>query len=67
MTKLTSKARKHISKKNFALSGNRYPIHDKSHARAALSMVSRFGTVEEKKKVRVKVCKKYPNIGKCRH
>jgi hypothetical protein len=60
---LTAKARQHISKKNFALPGGRYPIHDKAHARNALARVSQYGTSSEKAKVRAAVSKKYPNIG----
>ena len=61
---LTAKARKHIKKKNFALPGGRYPIHDAAHARNALSRVAQNGTPEEKKKVKAAVHKKYPGIGK---
>ena len=72
MAKLTSKERKSIPKKDFALPGKRsksggkggYPIEDAAHARSALSRVSQFGTPEEKKEVREKVQKKYPDIGK---
>lgn len=62
--KLTAKGRKHIKGSNFALPGRRYPIHDPSHARAALSMVAKHGTPAEKAKVRARVHAKYPNIGK---
>ena len=72
---LTTAGRKRIKTKNFALPGKaktkgqkaesgNYPIPDKSHARAALSMVSRFGTAEEKAKVRAAVRRKFPDIGK---
>lgn len=44
-------------------SGN-YPIHDRSHARAALSMVSRHGSDAEKAQVRAAVRRKYPGMGK---
>jgi hypothetical protein len=62
--KLTAKGRKKIKAKNFAVSSGKYPIHDESHARNALSRVSQHGTPEEKKKVRAAVKRKYPNIGK---
>ena len=68
MTKLTSKQRKSLSKKEFALpakaSGdkNRYPIEDKTHARNALARISEFGTVSEKAIVRAKVHKKFPSL-----
>jgi hypothetical protein len=62
-TKLTANARRHISINNFAIPEKRkYPIHDINHARAALSMVSRFGTPEEKKRVRNAVYSKYKNL-----
>ena len=61
--KLTAKGRHQIKSSNFALSGERYPIHDKSHARNALSRVSQNGTTTEKKKVRAAVHSKYPDIG----
>lgn len=62
MAKLTAKGRKKIKGKNFALSGRRYPIHDRAHARSALTMVARHGTPAEKKKVRRAVKRKYPSI-----
>ena len=64
MANLTSKGRKAIATKNFALPGRRYPIEDPSHARNALSRVSQFGSASEKAKVRSKVKSKYPGIGK---
>ena len=64
MAELTAAGRKKITPKNFALSGDRYPIHDASHARNALARVSQFGTPEEKAKVRAAVHHKYPGMGK---
>jgi hypothetical protein len=65
MAKLTAKSRKEIATKNFAIPGKKaYPIENSSHAKAALSMVSRYGTSAEKKEVDAKVHKKYPGIGK---
>lgn len=61
---LTSKKRKSLSDSDFAIPDKRkYPIHDKSHARNALSRVSQYGTPEEKSKVRAAVKNKYPDIG----
>lgn len=60
--KLTTNARKHIASSNFALPGRRYPIHDLSHARAALAMVAKYGTPAEQKIVRNKVKRKYPKM-----
>lgn len=64
MAKLTAATRKAIKAKNFALPGRRYPIEDAAHARNALSRVSANGTASEKARVRAKVRKKYPSIGK---
>lgn len=64
MAKLTAKGRKQIKKSNFALGGGRYPIHDASHARNALSRVAQHGTPSEKAKVRAAVRRKWPGIGK---
>ena len=69
MAKLTTKQRKGLSKKSFAIpskapgSGS-YPIPDKSHAQNALARVSQFGSPAEKATVRAKVKAKYPNMGK---
>ena len=64
MAKLTTKARKAIPSKEFALPGKRYPIEDKAHARNALARVSQHGSPAEKSKVRSAVHKKFPAIGK---
>lgn len=39
-----------------------YPIHDENHARAALSDVARYGTPDEKAKVRAAVAKRHPQV-----
>lgn len=77
MAKLTTRQRKKMPKKSFALPGKvkkgprggrktrgAYPIPDKSHARNALARVAQHGTPEEKRRVRAAVHKKYPGIGK---
>lgn len=65
MAKLTSKKRNKLPKKSFALPGKRaYPIHDKAHARAALSRVAQHGTKAQQKKVRAAVTKKFPSLKK---
>lgn len=65
MARLKARRRKRLSKKSFALPGKRkYPIHDKAHARNALSRVSQHGSPAEKKRVRAAVRRKYPSIGK---
>ena len=63
-TPLTAQARSKLSTGQFALPGKRkYPIHDKSHARNALSRVAQHGTADEKAKVRAAVKRKFPDIG----
>jgi len=62
MTKLTTKARKAIPTKSFALPGRRYPIEDASHARNALARVAQHGSPSEKAAVKAKVHARYPNI-----
>ena len=63
----STKNRKKLSKKSFALPGKRkYPIPDKSHARNALARVAQHGTPEEQKKVRKAVVKRFPSLGKKR-
>lgn len=57
---IPSKAKTKEQKKE---SGN-YPIDTKARARNALSRVSQHGTEAEKKQVRARVHKKYPDIGK---
>lgn len=62
MAKLTTKERKAIPGKSFALPGRRYPIENASHARNALARVSQHGSPAEKATVRAKVHAKYPGI-----
>lgn len=62
MAVLTTKARKAIPTKEFALPGRRYPIHDEAHARNALSRVAANGTPQEQAIVRAKVKRKFPGI-----
>lgn len=59
---LDANAREHIAPKNFALSGDRYPIEDIEHARNALARVAQHGTPEEQAEVRRKVHAKYPSL-----
>ena len=67
MSILTTKARKALPTKDFALPGRRYPVADKSHARNALARVSQHGTPAEKAAVRRKVHAKYPSMGQSSH
>lgn len=61
---LTAAARHRLPAKDFALSGERYPIEDASHARNALSRVAQHGSPAEQATVRRKVHAKFPGIGK---
>ena len=59
----STKERKKLSKKSFALPGKRkYPIPDKAHARNALARVAQHGSPAEQKKVRAAVKKRYPSL-----
>ena len=65
MAVLTTRARKALPKKSFAVpEKDGYPIHDEAHARNALARVSQHGSSSEKKRVRAAVHKRYPKIGK---
>lgn len=65
MAILTTKQRKILKNAEFAIPDKRkYPINDISHARNALSRVSQFGTIAEKRLVRKAVNKKYPSLEK---
>lgn len=65
MAVLKARKRKKLGKKSFAMPGQRkYPIHDKAHARAALSRVAQHGTPAQKKTVRAAVTKRYPSLKK---
>jgi hypothetical protein len=60
----SSKQRKKLSKKSFALPGKRkYPIPDKKHARNALARVAQHGTPAEQKKVKAAVKRRFPSLG----
>jgi hypothetical protein len=62
---LTTKDRKGLTKKSFALPGKRkYPIPDKAHARNALARVAQHGSPAEQKKVKAAVKKRFPSIGR---
>jgi hypothetical protein len=65
MARLRAKARKRLKRSSFALPKSRkYPIHDKAHARNALSRVAQHGSPAQKKAVRKAVRRKYPSIGR---
>lgn len=65
MAKLKAAQRNRLGKGTFALPSKRkYPIPDKSHAKAALSMAARSDTEGEESTVRAAVLKKYPGLKK---
>jgi hypothetical protein len=62
VSKLTTQRRDEIPGGEFALPGRRrYPIHDESHARAALSM-AHYASPAEQAEIKRKVHAKYPDI-----
>jgi hypothetical protein len=65
MATLNAHRRRKLQKKQFALPGKRkYPIHDKAHARAALSYAARSDTEGSEDTVRKAVLQKYPSLKK---
>jgi hypothetical protein len=63
MGKLTTKGRKRMKRKEFAIPEDKaYPINDKAHARNALARVEQHGTAGEKARVRKAVAERYPSI-----
>lgn len=65
MAVLHAKQRNKLQTGTFALPSKRkYPIHDKAHAKAALSMAARSDTEGEESTVRAAVLKKYPQLRK---
>lgn len=64
MAKLTAATRKKIPTSEFAGPDRSYPIEDKSHARNALSRSAQHASPELQAKIRAKVHRKYPDIGK---
>lgn len=63
MAKLTTKERKKIPAKDFAVPGKRaYPIEDRAHARNALARTAQHASPAEKKEIKAKVAKKFPGI-----
>jgi hypothetical protein len=61
MARLTSRGRKRMKAKQFALPGKRFPIPDASHARNALARAANLPPAE-RQKVRRKVKARFPGI-----
>lgn len=65
MSELTVAKRKKLKRSSFAIPESRsYPVNDRTHAANALARVSQFGSSSEKARVRAKVHRKYPSMGK---
>jgi hypothetical protein len=54
MAKLSAAQRKKLPKRAFAGPGRSFPINDKNHARAALSMVGRAKNLSPAQKAKIK-------------
>lgn len=65
MAELNAEKRKNLKSSDFAIPPDRYPIHDKAHAVNALARVEQNGSAAEKRQVRVKVCRRYPDLTWC--
>ena len=59
MAKLTTSTRSAIPTKSFALPGRRYPIEDKNHAKAALSMGAKYASPSQYSTIKAKVKAKF--------
>lgn len=63
MARLSYARRKKLPASAFAIPEKRkYPIYDRTHARNALARVSRFGSPAEKRRVRMAVKRRYPDM-----
>ncbi len=62
MARLTKKTRAAIPTNAFAGPDRSYPIEDRRHARAALSMSARYADSALKARVRAAVKAKYPGM-----
>jgi hypothetical protein len=61
VSRLTSRGRKRMKARQFALPGKRFPIPDASHARNALARAAALPPAE-RQKVRRKVKARFPSI-----
>jgi hypothetical protein len=67
MSKLTAKERKAIPSSEFAGPDRSYPIENASHARNALARASQHASPSLQAKIKAKVHRKFPGIGKSEH
>jgi hypothetical protein len=62
MAKLTASQRKKLPSSAFAIPGKRaFPIHNRSHAKAALSMLH-YATPAEQATIKRKIKRRYPDM-----
>jgi hypothetical protein len=66
MAVLSSKQRNRLPASTFAGPDRSYPIPDPSHARNALARASQHASPALEAKIRAKVHRKFPSIGKAR-
>ena len=64
MAKLTAKERNALPAKDFLGPHRSYPVPDRNHAKAALSMSAQHAYPALKAKIAAKVHKKFPDLGK---
>jgi hypothetical protein len=62
MAELSAHERDKLSDNDFALPGRRYPIDTEARARDALARISEFGSATERRRVRMLVKHRYPDI-----
>lgn len=63
MARLSAKKRRSLPKSSFVYPASRaYPIHDRAHAKAALSLSARKDTKGSYSKVRAAVKRRYPDL-----
>lgn len=62
MAKLNAAKRNALPTRDFAGPGRSYPIHDKDHARMALSEAAQHASPSERAKIRAAVHKRFPGI-----
>jgi hypothetical protein len=65
MATLSSKRRRRMPKRTFAIPGKRkYPVHDIAHARAAIQRVRQHGSPAEKRRVFAAIRRRYPALAR---
>lgn len=63
---LSTGQRKQLSRSDFAIPPDRYPIQDRAHAINALARVAQNGSAAEQAQVRKAVCRRYPDLPACK-